>query len=184
MTRLRRRALLLCLYLNQQSVRASRAHTGHQTQSIHSHHNIFTLVYSQTHTFTFITHRKSVRELHHTFVPHIHTHTRILIFTITYTPRRSPHIFTLHNTHSHHLTLTTTLTFTYTPRRSVRQPCWQFNEKGDCEYGEDCRFSHGDNDTRPPKKVGPCYGWRESGTCSYGDRCRFEHDDVSPPSAD
>jgi len=67
-------------------------------------------------------------------------------------------------------------------RRGPREPqeCYDFQEKGNCEYGDECRFKHGANDKRDLKtarraKAGPCYTFQEKGNCEYGDECRFQH---------
>jgi len=67
-------------------------------------------------------------------------------------------------------------------RRGPReaQECYDFQEKGNCEYGDECRFKHGANDKRDLKaarraKAGPCYAFQEKGACEYGDECRFQH---------
>jgi len=60
--------------------------------------------------------------------------------------------------------------------------CYNFQENGSCEYGDECRFRHGDNDARdlealkPRKAPGLCYNFRDNGECQYGDKCRFSHD--------
>lgn len=61
----------------------------------------------------------------------------------------------------------------------IVQECWQFRDKGECEFGDGCKFFHGENDTReidPRKNNGPCYNWRDNGECSFGDMCRFSHE--------
>jgi len=60
--------------------------------------------------------------------------------------------------------------------------CYNFQENGSCEYGNECRFKHGENDTRdlaasrPRKPPGLCYNFRDNGTCEYGDKCKYSHD--------
>jgi hypothetical protein len=59
--------------------------------------------------------------------------------------------------------------------------CYSFTENGSCEYGDECRFKHGEKDSRDfakirkPRNPGPCYSFQENGTCDYGDDCRFSH---------
>jgi hypothetical protein len=62
---------------------------------------------------------------------------------------------------------------------SRRNECFGFAETGECKYGDNCRFSHGENDTRSRLQTtsGPCFNFRDSGECEYGDRCRFTHGD-------
>jgi len=73
------------------------------------------------------------------------------------------------------------------------QLCHQWSDNGACDYGDRCRFLHGEDDPRPSvgrRFVGnaasgggdsklfgtnSCYEWAERGTCSHGDRCRFSH---------
>jgi hypothetical protein len=60
--------------------------------------------------------------------------------------------------------------------------CYNFEENGSCEFGDECRFKHGDGDkrdfTRKPAKKAPgvCYNFQENGECEYGADCRFSHD--------
>ena len=80
-------------------------------------------------------------------------------------------------------------------------PCYSFQESGNCKFGAQCRFSHGDDQQRQQgggfgggggggygnrsygggggfgggRSAGPCYEFRETGACKYGDNCRFSH---------
>jgi hypothetical protein len=66
--------------------------------------------------------------------------------------------------------------------------CYNFRDDGSCEFGDECRFKHGDSDNRdfstrrttrkaPGKRTtGVCYQFQESGTCDYEGECRFSHD--------
>lgn len=75
--------------------------------------------------------------------------------------------------------------------------CYTFQEQGSCSYGDNCRFSHGENDerktggfgggggggagfgggyNRAPRSRGVCFTFRDQGSCQYGDGCRFSHD--------
>jgi len=61
-----------------------------------------------------------------------------------------------------------------------KDACYDFTEKRNCEYGDECRFRHGAGDKRDLKQVrrrtnGPCYALRDNGSCEYGDDCRFSH---------
>jgi hypothetical protein len=63
----------------------------------------------------------------------------------------------------------------------VPGPCYSFDEHGSCEYGDECRFKHGDGDKRdfsrkPAKKTQVCYTFQDTGDCEYGADCRFSHD--------
>ena len=80
----------------------------------------------------------------------------------------------------------------------VSAPCYSFQETGNCKFGAQCRFSHGDDQQRQlgggggygggyggqrsygggfggGRSAGPCYEFRETGACKYGDNCRFSH---------
>lgn len=64
------------------------------------------------------------------------------------------------------------------PRRRARkkagtQQCFAFRD-GVCEYGEECRFAHGEipGKARAP---GVCYNWRDNGSCEHGELCKFSH---------
>lgn len=50
--------------------------------------------------------------------------------------------------------------------------CYEFEAKGTCVYGDNCRFAHGD---QMPKR-GVCYKFRDEGDCPFGNKCRFSHD--------
>lgn len=60
--------------------------------------------------------------------------------------------------------------------------CYTFEETGECRYGDECRFTHGEDDTREsrgPKSRGICYQFQDSGDCKYGSNCRFSHGDAA-----
>jgi len=70
-------------------------------------------------------------------------------------------------------------------RSAPRVPglCYNFRDEGSCEFGDECRFKHGDGDARDfatkpraRKSTGVCYQFQEQGSCEYGDECRFSHD--------
>ena len=55
-------------------------------------------------------------------------------------------------------------------------PRWR---KGNCEYGEECIFAHGDNELRERErprghKTRPCDKFN-AGICKFGKRCIFAH---------
>lgn len=88
-----------------------------------------------------------------------------------------------------------------------RKPCHAF-QRGECMYGSDCRYSHGEPSYGamynggyggytmgypmeqsgygyPParmasqhKRRNPCFAFQR-GQCTYGDRCRYSHDDAN-----
>jgi hypothetical protein len=65
------------------------------------------------------------------------------------------------------------------PRRAPRskgpKECLDWAENK-CEYGDECRFKHGDGDKRDlTPKPKPCYSWQENKSCEWGDECRFAH---------
>ena len=66
--------------------------------------------------------------------------------------------------------------------------CYSFAQSGSCKFGDQCRFTHGDNKSgaasgasrprgrRPlASKSQLCFSFSESQTCQYGDACRFAH---------
>lgn len=59
--------------------------------------------------------------------------------------------------------------------------CRQFNENGDCKYGDKCQFAHGPIDLKdvnrhPKYKTDFCKTFHSKGFCPYGPRCHFLHD--------
>ena len=66
--------------------------------------------------------------------------------------------------------------------RKKKQPglCHAFADGAECQYGDECRFRHGENDTRDllamrREKAGVCFSLRDNGNCDFGDNCRFSH---------
>lgn len=69
-------------------------------------------------------------------------------------------------------------------------PCRAWNDTGRCNYGNRCKFAHGDDDLRkvpeepvkvfnnPRYRTAPCLKYRLLGHCPYGDRCSYIHDPV------
>lgn len=63
-----------------------------------------------------------------------------------------------------------------------KNPCFAF-QRGNCSYGDNCRYTHDDSlpfpDTfHPPQNHRPrqfCHAFQR-GECSYGDSCRFLHE--------
>ena len=60
--------------------------------------------------------------------------------------------------------------------------CSKWLEKGFCQYGEKCRFAHGEKELIHKKKgrnykKTPCKTFQEKGYCNYGSRCNFIHFD-------
>lgn len=53
-----------------------------------------------------------------------------------------------------------------------RNRCYDWDERGSCRRGEQCRFSHGQR----RQATSRCRMWENSGRCSYGNRCNFSHD--------
>ncbi|RWS27778.1 hypothetical protein B4U80_10329 [Leptotrombidium deliense] len=59
--------------------------------------------------------------------------------------------------------------------------CRQFEELGQCEYGERCLFAHGSYELRdlpnrhPKHKTQECNAYAEQGFCTFGPRCSFIH---------
>uniref|UniRef100_A0A914RUU2 C3H1-type domain-containing protein n=1 Tax=Parascaris equorum TaxID=6256 RepID=A0A914RUU2_PAREQ len=69
-------------------------------------------------------------------------------------------------------------------------PCRAWTDTGRCNYGNKCKFAHGEEDLRklPPEPVkvynnpryrtAPCLKYRLLGSCPYGDRCSYIHEPV------
>ena len=69
--------------------------------------------------------------------------------------------------------------------------CYKFQETGQCNFGDNCRFSHGGEAEgaapfgAAPRRMGGrprgvCYSFQETGDCKYGDGCRFSHGQDDP----
>lgn len=60
--------------------------------------------------------------------------------------------------------------------------CRQYEEKGQCRYGDKCQFAHGDVERRsldrhPKYKTEMCRTYHQHGFCNYGLRCNFIHNE-------
>ena len=58
--------------------------------------------------------------------------------------------------------------------------CHNWEMYGECKYGNNCAFAHGDSELKKRKmsfnyKTKPCKQFFELGYCSYGIRCQFSH---------
>ena len=58
--------------------------------------------------------------------------------------------------------------------------CHYWEMYGECKYGDNCAFAHGDSELKKRKmtfnyKTKPCKQFFELGYCSYGSRCQFSH---------
>ena len=58
--------------------------------------------------------------------------------------------------------------------------CRYWEIYGDCKFGDNCAFAHGDAELKKRKmtfnyKTKPCKQFFELGYCSYGSRCQFSH---------
>ena len=58
--------------------------------------------------------------------------------------------------------------------------CKYWEMYGECKYGDNCAFAHGDSELKQRKltfnyKTKPCKQFFELGYCSYGSRCQFNH---------
>ena len=58
--------------------------------------------------------------------------------------------------------------------------CRYWEMHGECKFGENCAFAHGDSELKQKKltfnyKTKPCKQFFELGYCSYGSRCQFSH---------
>ena len=58
--------------------------------------------------------------------------------------------------------------------------CRYWEMYGECKYGDNCAFAHGDSELKQRKmtfnyKTKPCKQFFEIGYCSYGTRCQFSH---------
>jgi len=66
-----------------------------------------------------------------------------------------------------------------------RKACWAFADTQTCARGDQCPFTHGEDDARDFRLAGTrsayaCTQWIDSGghSCTYGDTCRFAHSDI------
>ena len=60
------------------------------------------------------------------------------------------------------------------------EKCRYWEMYGQCQFGENCAFAHGDSELKKRKltfnyKTKPCKQFFELGYCSYGIRCQFSH---------
>ena len=58
--------------------------------------------------------------------------------------------------------------------------CRYWEMYGECKFGENCAFAHGDSELKKRKltfnyKTKPCKQFFELGYCTYGSRCQFSH---------
>eukprot|EP01025_Chloroclados_australasicus_P049973 TRINITY_DN570_c0_g1_i1.p1 TRINITY_DN570_c0_g1~~TRINITY_DN570_c0_g1_i1.p1 ORF type:complete len:420 (-),score=41.04 TRINITY_DN570_c0_g1_i1:4293-5552(-) len=58
--------------------------------------------------------------------------------------------------------------------------CLLWSEKGQCEFGDSCKYAHGDEELKevrrhPRFKTEVCRHYTETGTCPFGRRCHFLH---------
>ena len=69
-----------------------------------------------------------------------------------------------------------------------KQPCTNL-ARGNCPYGDVCKFSHGDTlsskkaqpKKAPPRRAPPCHLFAK-GKCNYGPNCRYSHDTTASAS--
>ena len=60
------------------------------------------------------------------------------------------------------------------------EKCRYWEMYGECKFGENCAFAHGDSELKQRKltfnyKTKPCKQFFDIGYCSYGSRCQFSH---------
>ena len=61
------------------------------------------------------------------------------------------------------------------------EKCRNWEIDGECKFGENCAFAHGDNELKQKincnisYKTKPCKQFFEEGYCNYGIRCQFSH---------
>ena len=61
------------------------------------------------------------------------------------------------------------------------EKCRYWEMDGECKFGENCAFAHGDNELKQKitnnfgYKTKPCKQFFEEGYCNYGIRCQFSH---------
>lgn len=66
-------------------------------------------------------------------------------------------------------------------RADGKLPCREFDENGECKFGDKCKFSHlgvgavaVSKQTTRKKRQAACLAFAE-GTCKWGDKCRYRH---------
>lgn len=62
--------------------------------------------------------------------------------------------------------------------------CHYWEMYGECKYGENCAFAHGESELKERKltfnyKTKLCKQFFESGYCPYGSRCQFSHKNIT-----
>lgn len=61
------------------------------------------------------------------------------------------------------------------------EKCHYWELDGECKFGENCAFAHGDKELKQKinynvsYKINPCKQFFEEGYCNYGIRCQFSH---------
>lgn len=55
--------------------------------------------------------------------------------------------------------------------------CFRWRDRGDCRFGEGCKFSHDDGNFGG-QSMNICYNWKDTNECQFGDNCKFIHSDL------
>ena len=64
------------------------------------------------------------------------------------------------------------------PRPTTAGPrgvCFSWVKRGNCRFGDDCRYKHAEERKGRPEPMPACLEFSR-GTCQYGDDCNFRHD--------
>ena len=60
-------------------------------------------------------------------------------------------------------------------QRDESQVCFGFRARGECKFGQQCKFSHGQSGKRA-RRMAECKNWMGGqGTCYFGQQCKFIH---------
>eukprot|EP00663_Eupelagonemidae_sp_cell21sb_P003963 gene3963-579_t len=56
-----------------------------------------------------------------------------------------------------------------------KRMCWEFERKGKCRYGGNCKFSNEKDEAKPaPKEI--CKNFARQGKCKFGEHCKYAHE--------
>lgn len=59
-----------------------------------------------------------------------------------------------------------------------KKPCFNFLNTGECSYGDNCQFSHDQDEQLAPGSINKPCKYHQWGTCTKGDKCPFLHPSI------